>query len=64
MVLDKPITSVTIKANEYKTLTFDNLDELKKALNIIIQVPNTGTVDSPDVYKLMISNLKFVKKGE
>lgn len=64
MVLDKPITSVTIEANGYKTLTFDNIDELKKALNIIIQVPNTGTTDTPDVYKLIISNLKYIKKGD
>ena len=64
MAIDIPLETVTIKAKEFKTLTFYNLEDLKKALNIIIQAPNTGTTETPDVYKLLIANLKYIKKGE
>ena len=60
-VLDKPIETITIDAHGFRTLSFYDLESLKKALNIIIRVQNTGTVDAPDVYTLLISNLKYVK---
>lgn len=63
-ILDKPIEAVSIEANGYKTLTLYNLDDLKKASNIIIRMPNTGTSDNPDVYQLLISNLKYIKGAE
>ena len=61
MVLDKPIETITIEANGFKTVSFYDLESLKKALNIIIRVGNTGTVEEPDVYALLISNLKYIK---